>query len=241
MLQPDNETAVWTHIWGINRTALSAEKDQGGPEAVIVPVIFGIIFVLGVVGNTLVMVVIGKSKSGKRSTSTTNIFILNLGIADLAFLLLCVPFHATIYSLPEWIFGAFICTFGHYFVMVSMLVSIFTLVAMSVDRYIAVVHSKRSPCIRNRRNAMIGVCLIWGLSFIFAVPVAQHQTLTNHPKAPNSTFCWEEWIGASKRTYKVTILVIGYLLPLVLIICCYSKVRTKVSCVFTGCFARKQS
>ncbi|KAJ3593849.1 hypothetical protein NHX12_006183 [Muraenolepis orangiensis] len=219
----------------INRTGcLGVEEDQGGPEAVIVPVIFGVIFLLGVVGNTLVMVVISKIKTGKRSRSTTNVFILNLSIADLSFLLLCVPFHSTIYSLPEWIFGAFICTFGHYFVMVSMLVSIFTLVAMSVDRYIAVVHSKKSPCIRNRRNAMIGVCVIWGLSFIFAVPVAQHQIITNHHKAPNSTFCWEEWTGASKRTYKLTILVIGYLLPLVLITCCYSKTAQTVLLVVTA-------
>ncbi|XP_030233718.1 galanin receptor type 1b [Gadus morhua] len=224
MLLPDNRTEVWTDILGFNRTGLGAEEDPGGPEAVAVPVIFGVIFVLGVVGNSLVMFVIGKNKSGKRSGSTTNIFILNLSIADLSFLLLCVPFHATIYSLPEWIFGAFLCTFGHYFVMVSMLVSIFTLVAMSVDRYIAVVHSKKAPCIRNRRNALIGVGLIWGLSFIFAIPVAQHQILTNHPNAPNSTFCWEVWIGASKQTYKVTIFAFGYLLPLGLIICCYTKV-----------------
>uniref|UniRef100_A0A673M6J3 Galanin receptor type 1 n=1 Tax=Sinocyclocheilus rhinocerous TaxID=307959 RepID=A0A673M6J3_9TELE len=193
-------------------------------SVVIVPVIFGCIFFVGIIGNTLVMVVIGKIKS-RRSRSTTNIFILNLSIADLSFLLFCVPFQATIYSLPEWIFGAFLCKFVHYFVMVSMLVSIFTLVAMSVDRYIAVVLSKKSPCIRSRRNALIGVCVIWMLSFIFAVPAAQHQILTDHPNAPNSTFCWEIWTERmAKHTYKVTILVTGYLLPLVLITCCYAKV-----------------
>lgn len=199
-----------------------------GPEAVIVPIVFGCIFFLGIIGNTLVMVVIGKIKS-RRSRSTTNIFILNLSIADLSFLLFCVPFQATIYSLPEWIFGAFLCKSAHYIFTVSMLVSIFTLVAMSVDRYIAVVLSKKSPCIRNRRNALTGVCAIWMLSFIFAVPVAQHQILTNHPTALNSTFCWENWTErVAKYTYKVTILVIGYLLPLVLITCCYAKVRNHI-------------
>uniref|UniRef100_A0A8L0DPH0 Galanin receptor type 1 n=1 Tax=Oncorhynchus mykiss TaxID=8022 RepID=A0A8L0DPH0_ONCMY len=207
-----------------NLTACAGEEDHGGPEAVIVPVIFGCIFLLGVVGNSLVMIVIGKIKA-RRNRSTTNIFILNLSIADLLFLLFCVPFQATIYSLPEWIFGAFLCKCVHYLVMVCMLVSIFTLVAMSVDRYIAVVHSKKSPCIRNRRNALTGVCVIWALSFIFSIPVAQHQILTDHPEAPNSSFCWEAWYAsASKHTYKVTILVIGYLLPLGLIICCYAKV-----------------
>ncbi|XP_076856138.1 galanin receptor type 1b [Brachyhypopomus gauderio] len=216
-----NETMFWSEDQlDTNHTA----NDPFGPEVVIVPVVFGCIFFLGVVGNTLVMVVIGRIKS-KRSRSTTNIFILNLSIADLCFLFVCVPFQATIYSLPEWIFGAFLCKFVHYFLMVSMLVSIFTLVTMSVDRYIAVVLSKKSPCIRNRRNALTGVCIIWALSLIFALPVAQHQVLTSHPHAPNSSFCWEIWTElVAKHTYKVTILIIGYLLPLVLITCCYAKV-----------------
>ncbi|XP_076144182.1 galanin receptor type 1b [Alosa pseudoharengus] len=218
-MSPSNET-IWTWEEPDNRTT----GDSFGPEVVIVPVIFGCIFLLGIFGNTLVIIVIGRVKS-RRSRSTTNIFILNLSIADLTFLLICVPFQATIYSLPEWIFGAFLCKCVHYFVTVSMLVSIFTLVAMSIDRYIAVVHSKKSPCIRNRKNALVGVCVIWLLSFIFAIPVAQHQILTGHPEAPNSSFCWEIWTEiVAKQTYKVTILVIGYLLPLCLITCCYTKV-----------------
>ncbi|KAL6461601.1 hypothetical protein MHYP_G00297450 [Metynnis hypsauchen] len=217
-----NETLFWSHEPAdANHTA---REDPLGPEVVLVPVIFGCIFFLGIVGNALVMVVIGRIKSG-RSRSTTNIFILNLSIADLSFLLFCVPFQATIYSLPEWIFGAFLCKSVHYFVTVTMLVSIFTLVAMSVDRYVAVVLSKKSPCIRNRRNALLGIWLIWLLSLIFAVPVAQHQVVTDHPDAPNSSFCWEIWSErVARQTYKVTILVIGYLLPLLLITCCYAKV-----------------
>ncbi|XP_049327117.1 galanin receptor type 1b [Astyanax mexicanus] len=218
-----NETLLWFHEPApvdSNHTG----KDPLSPEVVLVPVVFGCIFFLGIVGNALVMVVLGRIKSG-RSRSTTNIFILNLSIADLSFLLFCVPFQATIYSLPEWIFGAFLCKSVHYFVTVTMLVSIFTLVAMSVDRYVAVVLSKKSPCIRNRRNALLGVWIIWLLSLVFAVPVAQHQVVTDHPDAPNSSFCWEIWgERVARQTYKVTILVIGYLLPLVLITCCYAKV-----------------
>ncbi|XP_019352989.1 galanin receptor type 1 [Alligator mississippiensis] len=200
----------------------------GGPEVVIVPVLFGVIFLLGMVGNTLVLVVLGHIRTrGRPSRSATNIFILNLSIADFSFLLFCVPFQATIYSLPEWVFGAFFCKWVHYLAMTTMLVSIFTLVAMSVDRYIAVVHAKRSLCIRSKRNAVMGVGVIWLLSLLIAIPVAQHQALmSGHEKAPNSSFCWEHWSdgSAAKQTYKVAILVVGYLLPLVLITCCYAKV-----------------
>ncbi|XP_023278604.1 galanin receptor type 1-like [Seriola lalandi dorsalis] len=229
MLQPGNSSSGWAEHLESNRS--EAEDGGSGPEAVIVPVVFGLIFVVGLVGNCLVMVVIGKVRynsgaggGGRRSGSPTNIFILNLAVADLSFLLFCVPFQATIYSLPQWVFGGFVCKFGHYFSTVSMLVSIFTLVAMSVDRYIAVVHSKKSPCVRSRRNALVGVCVIWTLSLVCSVPVAQHQVLTNHPTAPNSTFCWEQWAGVSRHSYKVTLLMIGYVLPLLLISCCYTKV-----------------
>ncbi|TNN29937.1 Galanin receptor type 1 [Liparis tanakae] len=227
MLLPGNSSFVRAELLESNRS----EARGSAPEVVVVPVVFGLIFVVGVVGNSLVMVVIGKVKygvgggaGGRRPSSPTNIFILNLSVADLLFLLFCVPFQATIYSLPQWVFGSVLCRFGHYFSTVGMLVSIFTLVAMSVDRYIAVVLSNRSPCVRSRRNALAGVCVIWTLSLVCSVPVAQHQVLTSHPSAPNSTFCWEQWSGASKRAYRVTVLLVGYLLPLLLISCCYSKV-----------------
>ncbi|KAI3377161.1 hypothetical protein L3Q82_008395 [Scortum barcoo] len=245
MLLPGNASSCWAELLDSNRSG-AAPGGGSRPEAVIVPVVFGLIFVVGVVGNSLVMVVIGKVRFGgdggvsssvrargrRRTGSPTNIFILNLSVADLSFLLFCVPFHATIYSLPEWVFGAFLCRFGHYFSTVSMLVSIFTLVAMSVDRYVAVVLSGKAPCVRSRRTALAGVAVIWTLSLVCSVPVAQHQVLTNHPSAPNSTFCWEQWSGASKQTYKVSVLLVGYLLPLLLISCCYTKDQFHIVSVF---------
>ncbi|XP_053127308.1 galanin receptor type 1-like [Hemicordylus capensis] len=211
-----------------NASSCGLSMSRSGPEMVIVPVLFGVIFLLGMLGNSLVLVVLGRPRPGGRpSRSATNTFILNLSIADTSFLLFCVPFQATIYSLPEWIFGAFFCKWVHYLAMATMLVSIFTLVAMSVDRYIAVVHARRSLCIRSRRNATLGVGAIWFLSLLIAIPVAQHQALVIGPQqAPNSSFCWELWTGlsAAKHIYKASILAVGYLLPLLLITCCYAKV-----------------
>uniref|UniRef100_A0A8C0AMT8 G-protein coupled receptors family 1 profile domain-containing protein n=1 Tax=Buteo japonicus TaxID=224669 RepID=A0A8C0AMT8_9AVES len=196
---------------------------RGDPEGVIVLVLFGLIFLLGMVGNTLVLVVLGCLRPGGHpSCCATNIFILNLSIAEFSFLLFCVPFQATIYSLPEWIFGAFFCKWVHCLTMATMLVSIFTLVAMSVDRYIAVVHAKCSPCIHSKRNAALGVAVIWLLSLLIAIPAAQHQVLmSGHQQAPNGSF--------SKQMHKITILLVGYLLPLVLITCCYAKVVKNIS------------
>ncbi|XP_044150866.1 galanin receptor type 1 [Bufo gargarizans] len=192
-----------------------------GIDNLITLVVFGIIFALGVLGNSLVITVLTRNKPGK-PRSTTNIFILNLSIADLAYLLFCIPFQSTVYVLPTWVLGAFICKFIHYFFTVSMLVSIFTLSAMSVDRYVAIVHSRRSSSIRVSRHALVGVILIWILSIAMACPVAYNQHLIYRN---NQTFCWEVWPNLKqKRIYVVCTFVFGYLLPLLLISFCYAKV-----------------
>ncbi|XP_005281507.1 galanin receptor type 1 [Malaclemys terrapin pileata] len=194
-----------------------------GIENFLTLVVFGVIFALGVLGNSLVITVLARSKPGK-PRSTTNIFILNLSIADLAYLLFCIPFQSTVYVLPTWVLGAVICKFIHYFFTVSMLVSIFTLSAMSVDRYLAIVHSRRASVLRVSRNALLGVGLIWALSIAMASPVAHHQRLF-HRDASNQTFCWEQWPNPQhKKVYVVCTFVFGYLLPLLLISFCYAKV-----------------
>lgn len=193
-----------------------------GVENLVTLVVFGLIFALGVLGNSLVITVLARSKPGK-TRSTTNLFILNLSVADLAYLLFCIPFQATVYALPTWVLGAFICKFIHYFFTVSMLVSIFTLAAMSVDRYVAIVHSRRSS-LRVSRNALLGMGFIWALSIAMASPVAYHQRLV-HRGVCNETFCWEEWSNERhKKAYVVCTFVFGYLLPLLLICFCYAKV-----------------
>ncbi|XP_053722210.1 galanin receptor type 1b [Synchiropus splendidus] len=222
-MPPGNGSSGWEQLHG----------QSAGAEALIVPVVFGLIFVVGLVGNCLVLLVMGRLRSRRAagrapsssssSCSPTNMFIVNLSVADLLFLLVCVPLHATIYSLPEWLFGDFLCRFGHFFTSVTMLVSIFTLVAMSADRYVAVVRSK-VPRVRSRRNTLAALALVWTLSVVCSVPVAQHHVLSGHRAAPNSTFCWEQWSGASRRTYKVTVLLVGFVVPLLIISWCYTKV-----------------
>ncbi|CAL8248078.1 unnamed protein product [Lota lota] len=193
-----------------------------GTDNFITLLVFGIIFTLGVLGNAMVITVLARNKPGK-PRSTTNIFILNLSIADLSYLLFCIPFQSTIYMMPTWVLGAFICKFIHYFFTVSMLVSIFTLSAMSVDRYIAIVHSRKSSSIRVAKHALIGVAVIWILSLTMAAPVMYYQNIFQREE--NRTFCWEWWPDPyQKKVYVVFTFVFGYVLPLLLISFCYAKV-----------------
>jgi hypothetical protein len=72
----------------------------------VVSVIFGLIALLGLVGNLSVIIVVMANNSMR---STTNILIIGLAIADLVFIIVCVPFTALSYVLTVWPFGELIC------------------------------------------------------------------------------------------------------------------------------------
>lgn len=127
-------------------------------ERYMVPVTFTVIFICGVLGNGLVMFVIMCMKR-RALRKVTNIYLINLAVADLLVLLFCVPFTGLTYTLESWPFGKFVCKFYactsndiplitvtyhqgkmvDYLMMTSMASSIWTMAAMSIDRYCAVV------------------------------------------------------------------------------------------------------
>jgi allatostatin receptor len=130
---------------------------------IIIPTIFGLIVFLGLVGNLLVIIVV---YSYKQMQNTTNILIVSLAFADLFFIIFCVPFTATLYAMPTWPFGDIWCKIVNYLMYVCAYASVWTLVLMSFDRYLAVVHPISSMRLRNTRNAYILIVLTW---FIFSV------------------------------------------------------------------------
>uniref|UniRef100_A0A3B3C4B1 G-protein coupled receptors family 1 profile domain-containing protein n=1 Tax=Oryzias melastigma TaxID=30732 RepID=A0A3B3C4B1_ORYME len=89
-------------------------ESQAPPQLVdawLVPTFFGLIMLVGLVGNALVIHVITKHQQMK---TVTNFYIVNLATTDILFLVCCVPFTATLYPLPSWIFGEFMCRLVNY-------------------------------------------------------------------------------------------------------------------------------
>ena len=79
--------------------------------------------------------------------NTTNVLILNLAVADLLFIVFCVPFTATDYALNYWPFGLVWCQAVQYLIYVTSYISIYTLILMSIDRFLAVVCPVSSLCL----------------------------------------------------------------------------------------------
>jgi len=76
--------------------------------------------------------------------TVTNVMLLNLAFADLSFVLVIPPFTAYFYASDSWPFGAAVCKLMHYLVNVTAYVTVYTLVLISVIRYIIIVHGART-------------------------------------------------------------------------------------------------
>lgn len=77
----------------------------------VVPIIFGLIVVIGLTGNFLVILTV---ISEREMRNTTNVLILNLAVADLIFLIICVPVTGVIFALKTWPFNDVMCKVIHY-------------------------------------------------------------------------------------------------------------------------------
>ncbi|XP_076390792.1 allatostatin A receptor 1 isoform X2 [Megachile rotundata] len=134
---------------------------------IVVPICFGMIGIVGLIGNFLVVIVVA-ANPGMRST--TNILIINLAVADLLFVIFCIPFTTTDFVLPYWPFGNVWCKIVQYLIIVTAFASVYTLVLMSLDRYLAVVHPISSMSWRTENHAILAICIAWAVIFTISTP-----------------------------------------------------------------------
>lgn len=74
---------------------------------VVASILYGMTFLLGIFGNLMVVIVIYKYKQMR---SRMNYFLVNLSIADLFILMVCMPSAAVdLFAKEVWYFGETLC------------------------------------------------------------------------------------------------------------------------------------
>ncbi|KAK6301833.1 urotensin-2 receptor [Coregonus clupeaformis] len=153
-----------------NATDLPFDSAPSSPEDTAATFTIGCILSLmclvGVSGNIYTLVVMCHSM---RSAASMYIYIINLALADLLYLL-TIPFVVCTYFLKGWYFGDAGCRILISMDFLTMHASIFTLTIMSTERYFAVLKPldtvKRS---KSYRKAI--AVLVWVASLVLTLPM----------------------------------------------------------------------
>ncbi|XP_072117194.1 C-X-C chemokine receptor type 2-like [Mobula birostris] len=184
---------------------------------VVLAIVYSLACFLAVMGNLVVMIVI---LHNRRSTSSTDIYLLHLATADLLFAV-SLPFWA-VDAMSGWVFGDAMCKIVSMLQEVNFYSGILFLACISVDRYLAIVHSAQ-PHWQKRPFLIKLVCaVVWVLAVLLSLPILYKGKFAYDGRV----LCYELLEGESIATWKNTTRflrhVIGFLIPLGVMVFCYS-------------------
>ncbi|XP_047031987.1 neuropeptide CCHamide-2 receptor isoform X1 [Helicoverpa armigera] len=218
MFTAQPNTSVLIYSPDDNQTESEYTPYEERLETYIVPVLFAIIFIVGVLGNGTLVIVYVRHRGMRNAPNT---YIFSLALADLLVILICVPFVSIIYTLESWPWGELICRISEAGKDVSIGVSVFTLTALSAERYCAIVNPFRR--LQLRKLPLVCATFIWAAALIFAAPAALFSNTVTVQIRPNVTivYCtpfplgWDsypKWMTLAKALvyYGLPLLVIAF-------------------------------
>lgn len=193
------------------------------PETYIVPIVFFLILLIGLTGNGVLALTILRHTNMR---NVPNTYVLSLALGDLLVIVTCVPFTFTVYILDSWPFGLLLCKLSECAKDVSIGVSVFTLTALSADRFFAIVDPMRKLHVtgsgrRATRFTAIVAVLIWVLAIICAIP-ASFSYIRVFKVNRNMSFCacypYPEEFGSNyPKVLLICRFFIYYVIPLSII------------------------
>lgn len=121
--------------------------------------------IIGLAGNIIVIFVTGFLRKKNKS----QIWFLNLAIADFIFLLL-LPLHAVSVLTARWPYGPIMCKYYNFLTFVNMYASIYILTALNIDRALSVAKPIWHLQFLSQKFSY-SICVgIWVLSAICSTP-----------------------------------------------------------------------
>ncbi|KAL2079575.1 hypothetical protein ACEWY4_025319 [Coilia grayii] len=228
-----NITDEYEYEYEESENSTMCDYDEWEPSYSLIPMLYMIIFMLGLSGNGVVIFTVWRAQSKRRAA---DIYIGNLALADLTFVV-TLPLWAVYTALGyHWPFGNVLCKLSSYVVLLNMYASVFCLTCLSFDRYLAIVHSLTSSQLRTRGHMQVSLAVIWLLSGLLASPTLVFRT--THQEA-NSTTCIMDFrmvAGNDERAQALWIAglgisssVLGFILPLLAMMVCYGFIGCTVT------------
>ncbi|XP_006868059.1 PREDICTED: succinate receptor 1 [Chrysochloris asiatica] len=179
---------------------------------------YGAEFVLGILGNTIV--VYGYLFCLKNWNSS-NIYLFNLSFSDLAFLC-TLPMLMRSYANEAWLYGYFFCISNRYVLHANLYTSILFLTCISIDRYLLMKHPFRQHFLQKKEFAILISLAIWVLVTLELLPI-----LSFIHRYENSTKCNDYASSGDAKynlIYSLCLTFIGFLIPLSVMCFFYFKI-----------------
>lgn len=178
------------------------------------------IVAVSVVGNVAVIWII---LAHKRMRTVTNYFLVNLAFAEASMSAFNTVINFAYAVHNEWYFGLVYCRFHNFFPIAAIFASIYSMTAIALDRYIAIIHPLQQRLSSTETSVVIVV--IWILAALLAFPQYYYSSTALLPGRQVCYIDWPEYTTLDfEKIYYVCVAVLIYFLPLCIMGCAYTTV-----------------
>ncbi|XP_059174506.1 QRFP-like peptide receptor [Physella acuta] len=193
-------------------------------SSVVLLTLYLAIFLTALAGNLMVIVALILQDLSWRAN---HVYLLNLAICDLLVTLICMPSTVTTIIYKLWLTGLVICKLAPFLQGVAVATGIFTLTAMSVDRYLSIQHPSHAHWSSAPSSAVVLTVITWTTSSVFMAPQLYVRTIDtlSLPDLPAMTFCIEDWPDdLDRQIFSFLLLMLVYVIPVLIVAVCYANV-----------------
>ncbi|KAM9838007.1 pyroglutamylated RF-amide peptide receptor [Aulostomus maculatus] len=188
-------------------------------------IMYVVIFVLALAGNSLVIYIVVK----KRAVQTaTDIFICSLAVSDLLITFFCVPFTLLQNISSEWFGGVLVCKTVPFVQTTAIVTGILTMTCIAIERYQGIVYPLKMRRQYSSKRAFKMLGLVWVASVIVGSPMLFVQQLEVKYDFLYDNYhvcCQERWRSLTHRqVYSTFIMVALFLLPLAAMLILYTRI-----------------
>lgn len=196
-----------------------------------VPVLTGItvtcslLFLVGISGNLLTILVVLKYKDMR---TTTNLYLCSMALSDLL-IFLCMPLDLyRMWRYRPWNLGDHLCKLFQFISESCTYSAVLSITALSVERYVAICFPLRAKVLVTRGRVKALILLLWLVALCSAGPIfvlvgVEHENGTD-PHETNECKATEHAIRSGLLTVMVWISSVFFFLPVLCLTVLYSLI-----------------
>ena len=177
------------------------------------------ISIIALIGNILVIYIVFTVNHLRNPTNT---LIANMAVADLL-MTIAIPYMLKFFYVGHKWFGTFmgtvLCKFFISAQVGSLIASVFSLVAISLDRSFAILFPMKTVMTRN--VVRFAIAMVWLGALAFSLPLMV-ASKTAQLEGTDFLSCAEFWSPTSANTFILVLIIGGYIIPLIIIAAVYS-------------------
>ncbi|XP_076255565.1 G-protein coupled receptor moody-like isoform X4 [Rhynchophorus ferrugineus] len=183
-----------------------------------------IIMLVGVIGNLLTLMALLRHSKIRTVAAAfiASYYFFSLCLSDLLFCFLVLPFSASQFFHGTWIHGEILCTMIPTLRYGTIGVSLLSIASISINRYILIAWPQLYSQIYTKTKVFMYITAIWLFSYGLQIPTLMGQW---------GEYGMDERLGTCSikkdkngNSSKTALFIIGFALPSVVIVICYSSI-----------------